>query len=159
MSKLFVQAVLAALVLAAIGLVAVWTAQPLLAPSLASAAYGQILTPETASATPRSTLVGQIAGLTGGLVGVFVSGAFSAPMFMGGDPLVIERVVAVGIAVVVGAGLQLALRATSPAGGATAVVVAIGAEAASLDGAARLLVGIILVTLLGEGARRAVLRM
>ena len=154
-----VQVVLAALVLGVIGLVAVWTGQPLLAPSLASAAYAQILTPRTSSATAWSAGAGQIAGLVGGFVGVFASGAFAAPMFMGGHPLVDQRVLAAVIAIVVGAGLQLAIRATCPAGGATAVVVAIGAETASLDGAARMLVAIMLVTALGEAARRVILRM
>ena len=158
MRKSIVQAALAAVVLGVIGLVAVWSGQPLLAPSLASAAYAQILTPQTLSATPWSAGAGQVAGLIGGFAGVFASGAVATPIFMGGHPLVVQRVLAVAIAVVVGAGLQLALKATSPAGGATAVVVAIGAETASLEGAARMVVAIVLVTLLGEAARRVVLK-
>lgn len=54
--------------------------------------------------------------------------------------------------------LQRILRATSAAGGATALIVALGAETATADGAARLAAGILLVTLLGEAARWLVLR-
>ena len=53
---------------------------------------------------------------------------------------------------------QLSLKAGSPAGGATAVIMATGAETADLAGTARLVVGIALVTGLGEIARQLLLR-
>ena len=158
MTRALTKIVCATLVLTAIALVAMWTGQPLLAPSLASAAFAQILTPETSSARPWGNTAGQLLGLVGGFAGVFASGGFAAPMFTGGHPLVLTRVVAVLVAVAVASALQVALRATSPAGGATAVVVAIGLETANLAGAERMIAGIVLVTVLGEAGRALVLR-
>lgn len=148
----------AALVLAAIALIAVWIRSPILAPSLASSAFAQILNPESPSAKPWSNTVGQVGGLIGGFVGVYLAHAFSAPPFMGTHPLLYSRVLAVAVAAAVAAALQIALRATSPAGGATAIVLAIGAETANLAGFERMLAGIVLVSALGEAARLAVLR-
>ena len=158
MTKRVLQAVLCAFVLTVIALIAVWAQAPLLAPSLASSAFAQILNPESSSAKPWSNTAGQICGLIAGVVGVHLAGAASIAPFMGTHPLLYARVVAVLIAALLAASLQLALKATSPAGGATAIVVAIGAETANAAGFERMLIGIILVSALGEAARLAVLR-
>ncbi len=148
----------ATLVLGAIALVAVWTRSPILAPSLASSAFAQILNPESDSAKPWSNGVGQLCGLAGGFAGVAAAQAAALPPFMAPHPLLYARVLAVVIAAAVAAALQVALKATSPAGGATAIVVAVGAETANLAGFERMLAGIVLVSALGEAARLAVLR-
>ena len=146
-----------ALLLAAIALVSVWLQSPILAPSLASSAFAQILDPHSASAKPWSNAVGQLCGLVAGFAGVYAAHSASLAPFMGAHPLVYGRVLAILIAAAVGATLQIALKATSPAGGATAVILAIGAETANLPGLERMLAGIALVSLLGEAARLAVL--
>lgn len=149
---------LLALVLGAIGLFSVWVAQPWLVPSLGSAAYTQLLTPDEPGAKPYSVGVGQLIGGAAGLFGVFVAGASAMPEFMHGHPLALHRVLAVLIAVLVGGAAQMAARATSPAGGATALVIALGAETANWAGAGRLATGIVLVTVLGESARQLIVR-
>lgn len=144
-------------VMVVIGLVAVWTQEPFLVPSLASAAFTQILSPTQPNASPYSVGVGQVIGAIGGFIGVYVAASAAQPLFMSGHPLVYARVLAVFIAILVAVSLQLAAKATSPAGGATALVLSLGLETPTWAGAGRLLVGIVLVTILGEIGRRLVL--
>jgi hypothetical protein len=150
-------AIAASVIIAIIGGVSVWVRQPLLVPSLASAVLVQTLTPEEKSGRIWPTAIGQLAGLGGGLVGVFLAHASSAPIFMGGHPLVAPRVLAGVVALLVTGCLQCALLAVSPAGGATALIVAFGMETPDWLGIARLTIGIVLVTALGETVRRVLL--
>jgi hypothetical protein len=147
-----------ALVLGVIAVLSIWTQQPWLAPSIGSAVFAQVLNPDQPSAKPYSIGVGQLLGGVAGFAGVFIAAAATTPQFMGGHELVAARAIAVAVAVLLAAALQLLAKATNPAGGATAVVIAIGAETATLAGAFHLAVGILLVTALGEAARQAVLR-
>ncbi len=146
------------IVMACIAALSVWIQEPLFAPSLASAVFVQLLSPTEPDASPYHALVGQLTGIVAGFIGVFVASAAATPPFFGSHPLVFERVIAVAIAVAVTAFGQLLLKATSPAGGATAVILAIGLESANLAGAARMAAGIVLVTGLGELARQLLLR-
>lgn len=144
-----------------LGIVAAFAAvaqTPWLAPSLASAVFTQGLTPDQPSAKPYSIAAGQFIGGASGFVGVLVGGAAAAPQFFGDHQLVAARVVAVAVAVLVSAAVQLATKAISPAGGSTALVVAVGMETANWAGANRLAVGIVLATVLGEIARQIILR-
>ena len=152
-------AVLPAAILALIAALSVWTQEPWLAPSLGSAAFAQTLSPDHTSAKPYSISVGQLIGLIAGLIGVFVAGATTTPQFMGDHTLVGARVLAVSIAAFLAALAQLLTSATTPAGGATAMVVAIGAETADMMGVIHLIVGILLVTVFGEAARQFLLRL
>jgi hypothetical protein len=151
--------VLVALVVGAIALVSVWTGQPLLMPSLASAAFSQILAPRDAASRAYNSAVGQLAGLAGGFAGAWIFGVAVAPAFAHHNPLLYGRAAAAAAAVAIAAMLQLATRATNPAGGATAAVVALGTEYATAAAALRIAVGIVLVTILGEAARMVVLRL
>ncbi len=158
MEKL-VPPVLLAVVLGAIGLFSVWAHQPWLVPSLGSAAFTQLLSPDEPSAKPYSTGVGQLIGGAAGLFGLFVTGAGAMPQFMGDHALALHRVLAVLIAVLVAGIAQTAARAKSPAGGATALIVALGVETANWAGVGRLVIGIALVTVLGEAARQMIVKL
>jgi hypothetical protein len=149
---------LIAAVLTAIGAVSIHVQQPLLVPSLGSAICLQTMTPDAPSARAWNTGMGQLIGAAAGFAAVFLLSAAWTPHFMGNNPLTVPRVAAAVAAVIVTSVLQRILRATSAAGGATALIVALGAETATADGAARLAAGILLVTLLGEAARWLVLR-
>ena len=149
--------VLIAAVMVVIAALSVWLGECWLVPSLGSAVFTQTLTPHQPGARPYGVGVGQLVGAAAGMVGVFVAGAGDVPAFMG-EHVAWARVLAVGVAVLLGAGVQAALDAKSPAGGATALVVALGAETASWSGAGRLVVGIALVTFLGEMVRQVMLR-
>ena len=141
-----------------IALVAVWTQEGLLVPSLGSAVFVQVFSPRQPSATPYSIGVGQFLGVVGAFVGVHLAMSAGAPQFTVGHALVYGRVLAVLIAILLTAGLQLALKATSPAGAATALVVALGLETPNWAGAGRILVGILLATAMGEIGRQLILR-
>ncbi len=150
--------ILATVVLAIIAAFGVWAQQPWLAPSLGSAIFTQVFDPDQPAARPYSIAVGESLGAAAGYAGVFVAGAAIAPAFMSGHELVFARVAAVAIAILLTAVAQLVFKATTPAGGATALVVAVGAESADWEGAFHLAVGILLVTVLGELSRRTIIR-
>jgi hypothetical protein len=116
------------------------------------------LTPEDKSGRIWPTGIGQLAGLAGGLIGVVLAHATSAPIFMGGHPLVAARLVAAFVAVLVTGCLQCAFLAVSPAGGATSLIVALGMETQDWPGVVRLTMGIVLVTVLGEAVRQLLLK-
>jgi len=159
MSKTILPPLLATMVLGLIGLFAVWTQEPWLAPSLGSAVFTQVMTPSDSSAKPANILAGQIIGAIAGFAGVFVAGVASAPPFFGAHTLLLSRVLALSVAACLACLAQLATGFATPAGGATALVVAVGAETASWSGFGHLAVGIVLVTLGGELSRRLVLRL
>ncbi len=149
---------LIAAILGVIAAFSVWAQAPFLAPSLGSAVFTQLLHPEEKSATPYAILVGQVAGAAAGFAGVFIAGAVAVPPFMGGHPLDWARVLAIVITALLAAAAQVLTGALTPAGGATALVVALGAESADWHGVMHLAIGLVLVTILGEAARRAILR-
>lgn len=149
---------LAPLVLGLVALIAVGLQEPLLAPSLASGLFSQVTTPEAPSAKVWNISIGQFCGVAGGFIGVWLTHAGASPHFFLQHRLVMARVAAIAIAAFVTLALQHALRATTPAGGATAVVVALGAETADWRGFGHLAGGIVLITALGEIARLIVLR-
>ena len=124
-----------------VALVAVCSREPILVPSLGSAVFTQIFSAREPSATSYSVGIGQVAGVVGGLFGVTIAFAASAPPFMGDHLLVHARAVAVVVAAIVTAALMILLGAASPAGGATALVLALGAETPDVAGAVRMLVG------------------
>jgi hypothetical protein len=133
--------VLIAALLGVIAAAAVWTQEPFLAPSLGSAVFTQLLHPDESSASPYAILVGQILGAASGFAGVFIAGAAGAAPFMGGHMLEWARVWAIVIAGLLAAAGQMATGALTPAGGATALVVALGAESADWRGVLHLGVG------------------
>ena len=158
MVKRLMAVILSGMILIIIGALSVWAQQPCLVPSLASATLVQTITPNEPTARAWNTAVGQLAGVAGGFVGIFATGSNATPSFMDHHTLTLARAGAAGLAVVIASGLQLLLKAISPAGAATALVLALGAETATLAGAGRLIVGIFLVTLLGELSRLGILR-
>lgn len=141
-----------------IAFIAVWTQESLLVPSLGSAVFTQVFSPKQPSATPYSIGVGQVLGLVSAFAAVYIAASAWGPEFTTGHPLTYGRVLAVLIAVLLTAGLQLAFKATSPAGGATALLLALGTETPNWAGAGRVLVGIFLVTVIGELGRQLILR-
>lgn len=152
------EAFLATLVLGLIGIIAVAVQEPILAPSLGSAVFVQVTTPQTSAARAWNTAGGQFAGMIGGFAGVFVTGVTTLPAFFGDHRLIALRVLALVIATFLTIVTQQICRCVSPAGGATAIIVAFGEESASWLGVQHLLAGILLVTLLGEAARWLVLK-
>jgi hypothetical protein len=157
--RVVLEPVAAVAVLVVIGGLGLWAHDAWLVPSLGSAVFVQVMTPELPSGRLWSTAAGQAAAMLGGYAGVFVAGAAALPPFMSGHPLLAPRLLAAGIAVAITALLQRALQATSPAGGATALLLALGAVPPTIAGALVLAIGIALVCALGEAARVTLLRL
>ena len=152
-----VQVITVVVVIALIGLISVWTQQPVLVPSLGAAMFIQAFEHKQRSASTYRILVGQLTGVAGAFVGIYLAFAWATPSFMDHHALVYARVLAVCIAVFATAILQLVFKTTSPPGAATALIVALGAETPDWAGTLRLIAGIILVTTLGEIGRRLIL--
>ncbi len=148
----------AAIVLCAIGALGIGAHDAWLVPSLGSAIFVQVMTPKEPSASLWSTLLGQLVALPAGFVAVFVSGANAAPAFLSGHALQPDRLLAVSIAVILTILAQRALKATCPAGGAVALLLALGTTPPTAHGALLLGVGIVLVTIFGEPIRMLILR-
>lgn len=145
-------------VLGIIAAASVATGQPLMAPSLGAAAYSQMIHADEASARVYNIFVGQLVGAIAGFVGVILAGQAHAVPFTATGGVTDGRLLAICIAVGLGAVAQIACRARTPVGGATALVVALGVEHADAAGAIRLFVAIGLITVLGEIGRRVLLR-
>ena len=149
----------ATFLLVVIGAIGVATGWPWLVPSLGAAALVQTMTPDQESAKPWSVVFGQLAGLAGGYAGVYAVGAEAVPEFGSGHPLVWIRIAAVAIAVAITVLLMFLGSGKNPAGGATTLLIALGTEPASWRGAVIMVVGILLVSVLGEAIRFTILRM
>jgi hypothetical protein len=157
LARLVIPAVAAAVVLCAIGAISIAAHDAYLVPSLGSAIFVQVMTPKEPSASLWSTLIGQLVALPAGFIAVFSCGADTAPAFLSGHPLSPDRLLAVAIAVILTILAQRALKATSPAGGAVALLLALGTIPPTAHGALLMSVGIILVTILGEPCRMLIL--
>jgi hypothetical protein len=147
----------AAAILALIGAVGIWSHHPWLVPSLGSAAFIQTMIPDQRAAKPWSTVMGQLVALGAGFAGVYAAAAQSVPPLMSGHTLIWARIAAVGIAIWLTVLLQQLIGAQNPAGGATALLMAVGTEKPTLEGAFIMVVGILLVSALGEAARFTIL--
>lgn len=150
--------VLATIVLCLIGALGLAANDAWLVPSLGSAIFVQVMTPQQPSGRIWSTGIGQLVAIVAGFVGVYVAHAETAPAFMSGHPLLAARLLAVAVGVVLTVLAQRALQATSPAGGAVVLLIALGTVPPTVRGAVLLVIGIALVTGLGELARLATLR-
>ncbi len=151
-------AVASVIVLCAIGALGLWARDAWLVPSLGSALFVQVMTPQEPSGRLWNTAAGQLAGVAAGFTAVFLAGAADVPPFMSHNPLEWSRLTAVGLGAALTVLLQRALDATCPAGGATVLLIALGTVPPSWHGALLLVVGVGLVSLLGEAARVALLR-
>ncbi len=158
MLKFIVAPALMVIVIGGIAALSVVAQEAWLAPSIAAAAFTQLFNPLQPGARPYTIVLGQIVGALAGFAGVYAAHAVNVGKLMGAHDLSWERVAAVAIAVAITAVVQIAVKARSPAGGTTAVVVAVGAEMADWSGAMRLLGGIVLVAVLGEIARQILIR-
>ncbi|HQT76422.1 MAG: hypothetical protein B7Z80_16775 [Rhodospirillales bacterium 20-64-7] len=150
-------AVAALAILVIIGAIGIWTRHPWLVPSLGAAAFLQTMSPDIKSARPWNIVVGQLLAVAGGFAGVFAVGAQSAPTLASGHPLTWIRIAAVAVAIAITVLLQHMLSAENPTGGATTLLIALGTEPATWQGVLIMLVGVALVSSLGEAARFSLL--
>ena len=140
-------------VLALIGALSVWANEPWLTASLGPSVMTQALLANTKSATMYDTFFGQLVGLGVGFAGLFAVGAQAVPALASGEHLTWIRVAAVVVAFVLLVPIQHLLKIKHPPAGATALLVALGFEPPSWHTVWVMIVGIVMITVFGEGAR------
>ena len=141
-------------ILLVIGAFGIWAEQLWLIPSLGPSLFLQIMTPAHQNARAKNTFLGHLLGLIIALAAVYLTGADAAPSATGTDLLTWPRVFASARAVAVLLGAQVALRLKHPPAAATALIVALGAVDPTWPGVAAVFMAILLLTVLGEMARR-----
>jgi CBS-domain-containing membrane protein len=144
----------AAAVIAVIGLLGMAAGMPWLFPSLGPTIAIQAGFPQWPSAQPRKVFGGHLSGLAAGYVAVYVTGAVHAHSVTGADKLTMVRIMAASLAILLSMLLQHAVKARHPPAEATTLLIALGAMEPTIRSAFILFIGILLVTLLGEGVRR-----
>ena len=137
-----------------VGAMGLWADLPWLFPSLAPTIYLQVHKPEQQSSRPYHVIMGHAAGVAAGVIGVLLTGAGDAPPVTAADQLSWSRVWASAIGMGLTLGLEVPLKASHPAGTATALLIALGAFKVAPKDLGIIAAGVIIVAVLGEGLRR-----
>jgi hypothetical protein len=138
------------LALAAIG----WaTNQPVIFASLGPTAYELVEQPQLPSARAYNVIVGHLIGLGAGFLAVYLFNAWAAPNVIATGVVSAQRMWAVVISAALTTFTSLLLKAGQPAALATTLLVSLGAMQTRRDAIA-VIVGVLLITALGEPVRR-----
>lgn len=129
---------------------------PTLVPSLGPTLAMQAMHPSHASARAYAVVVGHCVGLAAALVALWLTGASDALPVSSGEVEPV-RIAAACVAVAVSIALQQALGASHPPAESTTLLVALGSIRPELRPIVAVLVGVAVVALLGETARRIAL--
>jgi hypothetical protein len=143
-----------AAVMAVIGALGILAGEAWLFPSLGPTIFLQAVTPHEPAARAWNTVAGHAIGLAAGFGALYLFGAEHAAPVMSADVLTPSRVGATALAVGATVALQYALRALHPPAAATTMLITLGGFKPGLHTALLIAAGVVLVTLLGEGARR-----
>ena len=141
----------------ALGAIGWATKQPLIFASLGPTAYELTEQPQMPSARPYNIIVGHLIGLGAGFLAVYLVDAWAAPNVLATGVVSPQRVWATAISAALTAFVCLALKAGQPAALATTLLVSLGAMQTRRDAIA-IVVGVLLVTAMGEPLRRLRLR-
>lgn len=136
------------------GALGLWFAEPWLFPSLGPTIFLQTISPDQAASRPWNLLVGHAAGVVAGFGCVLLTGAQHSPSVIGAGLLTPERIAATALAVTTTMALQAVLRAHHPPAAATTMLITLGGLLPSGRTLVALVVGVCVVCLLGEAARR-----
>jgi hypothetical protein len=121
-------------------------------PSLGPTAYLQAESPANPAARFYNSIVGHLVGLAAGFLAVFLLSAYNDPVTLVAHQLTAGRAVAAALAVAVTLLVCLLLKASHPPAAATTLLAALGSF--KIEDAPAILIGILLVSALGEVARR-----
>jgi CBS-domain-containing membrane protein len=148
--------VLALVILAAIGMVSFWIRQPLLFPALGPILFVQLQTPEQPAAKPWNVLVGNAVAMVAAVFALAVMGAMHTPPPIVSGVLTRPRELASALAVALTFIGQYPLRATHAPGATTALLITLGAINPEWRAIGIICSGVVLITLLGEGAKQLI---
>jgi CBS-domain-containing membrane protein len=156
-SKTVIQTVLASALVLLAGGVGLLLGMPTLFPSLGPTAFVQVETPEQPAARPWNVLVGHLCGAVAGYLAVAVTGAGAMPSVLATAELSAQRVAAAVLAIALTMLAGALLRANHPPAAATTLLIALGGFAEIPNGPEALAIGVVVIALAGELARRLVL--
>lgn len=142
----------AAALILIVGALAYAAGEPWLFPSLGPTAYLIAAYPALASSRPYNCLVGHLIGTGSGFAAVAILGAWSSPSVPLHD-VSLRRLGAAAVAIGLTVLISHLLRAGHPPAAATTLLVALGTFH-SLWGAGLIAIGVILLVVLAEGAKR-----
>lgn len=131
--------------------------QPLIFASLGPTAYELVEQPHQKSARAYNVIVGHLIGLGAGFLAVFLLNAWAEPNAIITGVLSSRRLWAIALAAALTALLTLAAKAAQPASLATTLLVALGSMQTRTDAVA-IILGVLLITAIGEPLRRLRLR-
>jgi len=129
------------------------TNQPLIFASLGPTAYELVEQPQMPSARPYNIIVGHLLGLGAGFLALYLSNASAAPNVLATGVVAPQRLWATVISAALTTFACLALKAGQPAALATTLLISLGAMQTRRDAIA-IIVGVLLVTAMGEPIRR-----
>src|SRR5215831_7077593 len=129
------------------------TNQPLIFASLGPTAYELVEQPQMPSARPYNVIVGHLIGVGAGFLTLYILNAWAAPNVLATGIVSPRRLWATTMSAALTTLGCLALKAGQPAALATTLLVSLGAMQTRRD-AIVLVVGVLLVTAMGEPIRR-----
>jgi len=135
------------------GLTALLSGHPWLFSSLGPTAYEMVEKPELPSAKLYNVLVGHAVGIACGFAAVAVTHAWGGPTVNAHNFVDVQRVCAATIAVFATVAFNLLLKAGQPAALATTLLIALG-NMQTADSALWLMIGVVLISAIGEPVRR-----
>ena len=157
--RYFTIASAAAVVIALIGLIAIWAGIPLLFASLGPTVAIQASKPRQRIAYPWNVAAGHLIALGIGVAALHASGAIAQPPFLDSHPLSFARVSAAAFALGIGIFVEYLLKASHPPAASTSLLVTLGAVQINERGLIGVVSGILLVTIFGEVIRQLRLRL
>jgi CBS-domain-containing membrane protein len=146
--------ILALVILAAFGTVSLLIRQPLLFPTLGPILFVQLQTPEQPAAQPWNVLVGNAVAIVAAVFALAVMGATHTPPPIVSGVLTWQREFASALAVALTFIGQYPVRATHAPAATTALLITLGAINPEWRAIGIVCAGVLLITLLGEGAKR-----
>ncbi len=126
---------------------------PLIFASLGPTAHELVEQPQLKSARTYNIVVGHLIGLGAGFLAVYLVNASTAPNVLSAGIVSTQRLWATTIAATLTIFFTLLLRAGQPAALATTLLVSLGAMQSRQDAVA-IVVGVLIITALGEPVRR-----
>ena len=129
------------------------TNQPLIFASLGPPAYELVEQPQMPSARPYNVIVGHLLGVGAGFLALYLSNAWAEPNVLATGVVSPHRLWATAISAALTTLACLTLKAGQPAALATTLLISLGAMQTRRDAIA-IIVGILLVTAMGEPVRR-----
>ncbi len=126
---------------------------PLVFASLGPTAYEMLERPTSKIAKPYNVVVGHFVALGAGFLSLWLLNAWYAPKVASAEIVPAQRLWAAAISVAITTLLMLLLKAGQPAALSTALIVSLGSMQTT-KGAVAIVVGVLLVTLVGEPIRR-----